>query len=62
MPSTVGDANRRFARLPELELPRGFDRKAMKGFIDRITSPKLARLVRSRYVTTIGERRAATER
>jgi len=48
--------NRLFARLPEIEIPRRFDRKVAEKWMAAITSRQLARIVRRRYVATIGTR------
>ena len=49
--------NRLFARLPELELPRDFDRRSAQRWISRITSPQLARTVQRRYAALVKKRR-----
>ena len=43
-----------FAALPELELPRGFDRRAGKSWIARITSPALAAMVTAKWAALVG--------
>ena len=48
--------NRLFARLPELELPRSFDRRRAQHWISRITSPQLARTVQRRYAALVARR------
>ena len=40
--------DRRFASLPELTLPRGFDRGALRSWAARVTSPTLRRIVEQR--------------
>lgn len=45
---------RLFAALPELELPRGFDRRVGKSWIARITSPALATMVTAKWAALMG--------
>jgi predicted transcriptional regulator of viral defense system len=49
--------SRQFAALPELELPRAFDRRALDGWTRKITSPVLAKIVQRRIAETLGRRR-----
>lgn len=43
-----------FASLPEIELPRGFDRRAGRKWIARITSPALAAMVQRKWSDLVG--------
>lgn len=52
--------SRLFASLPELEIPRGFDRAALDAWAARITSPVLAEVVRCRIAATFARRRGVT--
>lgn len=43
-----------FAALPEIELPRGFERREGKAWIARITSPALAAMVSRKWAALVG--------
>jgi predicted transcriptional regulator of viral defense system len=43
-----------FAALPEIELPRRFDRRAARAWIARITSPALAAMVQRKWSDLVG--------
>jgi hypothetical protein len=48
-----------FAALPELDLPRKFDRKAAAPWIARISSPTLAAMVERKWESLTGLQRRA---
>jgi len=48
--------DRRFAALPELELPKKFDRRELRRWTARITSPALAKLVSDKLARVLARR------
>lgn len=46
-----------FSALPELELPRGFDRQAASAWVAKIRSPALATMVDEKWRALVGSRR-----
>jgi predicted transcriptional regulator of viral defense system len=49
-----GVRSRLFASLPELELPRGFNRKELARWIERVRAPRRRAMVRQRLATWTG--------